>query len=439
MNKKFTIVIIGRPNVGKSSLFNRLVGERKAIVHDVAGTTRDLVTVDVTKDGKSYTLIDTAGYFKSKEELTEKSIGKVKEAIQVADLILMVTDGKVSPTKEDDLVAEISRKSGKSVILTVNKIDNGKEAPKIEEYKKYGFKKIFPVSVIHNLGIGDFEEEILKEAPKSETRSETQKIKVAILGRPNVGKSSILNQLCGSEKAIVSHIPGTTRDVVSVDIQTDGEDIFISDTAGARKPGKIGRAFKKGEPVEKYSYLRTQKEIERSDIALIVIDASQRIAAQDLHIAGAAKESGKGIILVINKWDLVKETDQNEFLNRLRWEFNFMIWVPAIFVSAKTGRNIEEISKLIQKVAKNQKQEIATSKLNRILEDFILTNPPRGVKNMRPKMFFIAQTGNTPPTFTVTAKHHGFVHFAWRRALENELRRYFDFTGTPIKIEFRGK
>jgi GTP-binding protein len=431
------VVIIGRPNVGKSSLFNRIVGHKKAIVHDVAGTTRDVVSDTVLVGEKCFDLYDTAGYQKEKGSvLSEKALAKVNESIKLADLLIMVVDGNVSPTNEDVQIADLARKSGKEVVLVVNKLDNIKLG-QIEDYKRFGFKNIFPTSIIHNIGVHEVVSYVASKAKKGEDSKLIPEIKVAICGRPNVGKSSIINAILKKERAIVSEIPGTTRDVVS-DLLTVDDIIFeISDTAGARKPGKIGRAFKKGEPVEKYSFLRTQKEVEASDIVLVVLDASERIAAQDLHIAGMAKEMGKGVCLLINKWDLVKETDQNKYLSRLRREFNFMIWVPAIFVSAKTGRNVDEILALIKKIGENQRQQIATSKLSRILEDFILQNTPKGLGTFRPKLFFMTQVGYTPPTFKITAKHHAYVHFAWIRALENELRRHFDFTGTPIKIEFK--
>lgn len=432
------VVIIGRPNVGKSSLFNRIVGQRKAIVHDVAGTTRDIISEKVVCEKKCFELFDTAGYLKEKETLSEKALAKVKEAVTFADLLILVVDGNVSPTREDEAVAEIARKSGKEIILVVNKIDNAKKDQNIKEYQRFGFKNIYPTSVIHNFGVNELITDITKKAGEGE-KEETPGVKVTIAGRPNVGKSSILNAITGAERAIVSDIAGTTRDVVTADILGTDFSFRLSDTAGARKPGKIGKAFKKGEPIEKYSILRMQREVEASDIVLIIIDGSERIAAQDLHIAGAAKEAGKGIILVVNKWDLVKDTEQDKFLRRLRREFNFMIWVPVIFVSAKTGRNISEINNLIKKVSENQRQMIATSKLNRILESYILENTPKGLGSYRPKMFFISQSGTVPPTFSITTKWHEFVHFSWRRAFENELRRHFDFTGTPIKIVFKSK
>jgi GTP-binding protein len=433
------IVIIGRPNVGKSSLFNRLIGQRKAIVHGVAGTTRDLVSEKLFFDNKAIELFDTAGYLKEKEELSEKALQKVREAIDFADELVFVVDGNVAPTNIDIVLADIVRKSGKSVALVINKADNPKIAKQAEEYKRFGFKTMFFVSAIHNIGMSDLILSLKKKAVKTAKKEEAEKVRVAIIGRPNVGKSSLLNAMVGKERSIVSNIPGTTRDVVTDEIVADGFVMTVADTAGARKPGKIGKAYKKGEPVEKFSFLRTEREMENSDIVLVVIDSDDKIAAQDLHIAGKAKEMGKGIVLVINKWDLVKETQQDKFLARLRHHFNFMMWVPAIFVSAKSGRNIDQIMDLVKTVSENQRRQVNTSKLNRILEDFSLGNTPKGLGTYRPKLFFIAQTDTVPPTFTITAKHHNFVHFSWRRAFENELRRNFDFTGTPISVVFKAK
>lgn len=506
-SEKTKIVIIGRPNVGKSSLFNRIVGKRQAIVHEVAGTTRDIVSETVTlpavisteveKSKKrsldsqelirddnivSFDLFDTAGYLIEKNgPFTKETVAKITEAIGFANSLIFVVDGNVPPTREDEFIADLARKSGKQVILVINKLDNGKPA-ETKEYLKFGFKDCFPVSVIHNLGVGDLLTGILKRVqpfrvePSQTTNNERRTTRITIIGRPNVGKSSILNTLVKKERSIVSKIPGTTRDVISEVItlppvisteqkraekslkktsrdshveeasapspQNDKEEriaLKISDTAGARKPGKIGKAALRGEPVEKYSYLRTEKEVENSDIVLVVLDASEKIAAQDLHIAGMAREKGKGIIILVNKWDLAEGITQEKYLARLRHYFSFMIWVPVVFVSAKTGRNITEITGVIKKVSENQRQEIPTSKLNRIIEDFILTNPPKGRGPFKPKVFFASQTDVVPPTFTISAKHHAIVHFSWRRALENELRRHFNFTGTPIKIVFKAK
>lgn len=433
------IVIIGRPNVGKSSLFNRLVRKKQAIVHDVAGTTRDVVTDTVEIDGKIFELFDTAGYLKEKgETLSEMALAKVKEAIAFADSLILVVDGMVAPTSIDLAIADLARKSGKEVILVVNKIDSPKKNFS-EEYEKFGFKEVFQTSVIHNIGTTSLQEKLRSQGVEGEKKRKESEVKIALVGRPNVGKSSLLNSLLKKDRSIVSDIPGTTRDVVTEKIEDKEITFSLSDTAGERKPGKIGRAYKKGEPVEKYSSLRTEREVERSDIVLVVLDASQRIAAQDLHIAGRAKELGKGIVLVVNKWDLVSEVTQESFLRRMRREFNFMIWVPAIFLSAKTGRNVEEVWDVIKKVSENQKREVPTSKLNRLLEDFTLDRPPLGMKNVKPKIYFASQTDTIPPTFTISARHHLFIHFTWRRSFENELRRNFDFTGTPIKIEFKEK
>lgn len=433
------IVIIGRPNVGKSSLFNRLIGQRKAIVHDVAGTTRDIVTEDLFFGEKAIELFDTAGYLREKEELSEKALIKVREAIDFSDELIFVVDGNVSPTNIDIVLADIIRKSGKNVMIVVNKVDNQKIAKGAAEYERFGFKNMFFVSAIHNIGMSELTEKLSKLAVKKNKIISTEKVRVALIGRPNVGKSSLLNSMLGKERSIVSAIPGTTRDVVTDEIVTEDFVMTVADTAGARKPGKIGKAYKKGEPVEKFSFLRTEREMENSDIVLVVIDSDDKIAAQDLHIAGKAKEMGKGIILVINKWDLVKETQQDKFLARLRHHFNFMMWVPAIFVSAKTGRNVDQIMEIVKTVSENQRRQVNTSKLNRLLEDFSLSNTPKGLGTYRPKLFFIAQTDIVPPTFTITAKHHNFIHFSWRRAFENELRRNFDFGGTPINVIFKAK
>jgi GTP-binding protein len=398
----------------------------------------------VNKNDKSFKLIDTAGHFKGKgTEIEEKSLLKIKEALLSADLIVMTVDGTVPVTEEDNIVADIVRKTGKEVFLAINKIDQPKKLLFATDYERLGFKDIFHISTIHNLGINDLVGEITKRIPGSTPMPQkiaSEAISVAIIGRPNVGKSSLLNALAKKDRAIVSTVAGTTRDIVTEKIVVDSGELLVSDTAGARRPGKIGKAYKKGEPIERYAYLRTEQEIDGADIILLVIDASEaRATTQDLHIAGIAKEKGKGIILVVNKWDLTDNLTQEKFLNRLRNRFSFMIWVPVIFVSATTGLNIDKIANVIEQVAENQNRRIPTSKLNRIVEDFSLDNLPKGARGLRPKIFFASQTGVVPPTFSVSAKHYDMIHFSWNRALANELRRQFDFTGTPIKIIFKQK
>ncbi|MDD3480870.1 MAG: ribosome biogenesis GTPase Der [Patescibacteria group bacterium] len=438
---KYSVVIVGRPNVGKSSLFNRLIGTRKAVILAEPGTTRDLIEEEVEINGRTVNLIDTAGYLENgKDEIAEKAYAKLREAIARGNKIIYVVDGEVPPTEEDKRVADVLRKTGKETILVVNKIDSTKKKNYAGEYARLGFKPVVETSTIHNLGIASLKEEIAKDAPKGKKKVEKETTKVAIIGRPNVGKSSILNALCGKDKAIVTDIAGTTRDVVTEKVTYGTAELALSDTAGARRPGKIGRAFKKGAPLERFAYLRTEREVESSDIVLLVLDATeQRATTQDLHIAGLAKEAGKGVILVINKWDLTSEITQEKFLARLRNRFGFMRWVPAIFVSAETGLNIEKIGEIVEKVAENQRRRIPTPKLNRIIEDFSLRNIPKARGKYRPKIFYAVQTQVVPPTFEIRAKHHDAIHFSWQRALANELRKEFDFTGTPIKIIFKKK
>ncbi|MDD3678661.1 MAG: ribosome biogenesis GTPase Der [Patescibacteria group bacterium] len=439
----YYVAIIGRPNVGKSSLFNRLSGKRIAVVLDEPKTTRDLIESEIENKNKKITLIDTAGHFKGAgTDIEKKSIDKILEAIEKSSRIIFVVDGEVPPTEEDKLIADKLRKTGKEVLMVVNKVDSQKKKTFTNEYERLGFNPCFEISTIHNLGISDLNEELFKNAPlKRETKKiEKDTVKIAILGRPNVGKSSLLNSLLKKEKAIVANESGTTRDIITEKVEFDNIIFSLSDTAGARKPGKIGRAYIKGQPIEKFAFLRTEKIIEDSDIILIVLDGSEgRATTQDLHIAGLAKEAGKGVVLVINKWDLNPGVTQEKYLHRLRNRFSFMSWVPAIFVSAKNGLNIEKIPEIIRKVSENQKRKIPTSKLNRILEDFAIQNLPKGQKGLKPKVYFASQTNVIPPTVEISAKHHQFIHFSWRRAFINHLRETYDFTGTPIKIIFKSK
>ncbi len=439
---KYNVVIVGRPNVGKSSLFNRIIGLRKAVVLKEPGTTRDILEYQLSKEGKIMNLIDTAGYYNDKDsEIHDKSQKKVKEAISLAEILILVVDGEVPPTEEDKEISDFVRKSGKKTLLVINKIDSSKKLNYANEYKRLGFKSIYEISTIHNIGVTKLIIDIFKNAPKSSTQtSDKEQIKVTILGRPNVGKSSILNALCKKDRSIVTAIAGTTRDIVSENIRFNEKEIKISDTAGTRRPGKVGRAFKKGAPLERFAFLRTQREIQGTDIVLLILDATEkRATTQDLHIAGYAKEAGKGIILVINKWDMIKNIEQEKFLNHLRNRFSFITWVPAIFVSAKTGLNIEKIPEIVLKVSENQRRQLKTSLLNRIIEDFANNNLPKARGKIRPKVFYGTQTGIIPPTFEIRAKHSEAIHFSWKRALINELRKNFDFTGTPIRIFFKKK
>lgn len=440
--KIYTVAIVGRSNVGKSSLFNRIVGSKLAVVLDEPKTTRDSIEEIVNINGKTLKLVDTAGHFKGKgTEIENKSIQKIKEALKESDSFIFTVDGETLPTEEDVFFAEILRKTGKRVFLAINKIDSPKKKTHSELYKKLGFKEIHHISAIHNIGIESLLESVTKDAPKQKISIKKERpLKIVIIGRPNVGKSSILNAICGRERTIVSDVPGTTRDVITEKINTENLEIEVTDTAGVRRPGKIGKAYKKGQPIEKYAYLRTEKSIKNSDIVLLVLDASENKATtQELHIAGIAKEAGKGIILVINKWDLTKDIYQEKFLRHLRRRFSFMTWVPAIFVSAKTNLNINNLPKIIETVRENQNRTISTSKLNRIIEDFAISNLPKGQKGLKPKLYFAAQTGVVPPTFEISAKHFQFIHFSWERALKNRLRELYDFSGTPIKIIFKSK
>jgi GTP-binding protein len=443
--KKYNIVIVGRPNVGKSSLFNRLIGRRKAVVLDEPKTTRDFIEERITLKNKSVNLIDTAGHFKgSGTDIENKSVKKIFEAIREAAKIIFVVDGELPPTEEDILLADKLRKTGTNIILAINKIDSHQKKNFAKDYLRFGFKEIYQISTIHNIGIDDLTTTIFKDAPIEDVPSKDEEgaevIKIAILGRPNVGKSSVLDALIKKDRAIVADESGTTRDVITEKLVIDNMAIEISDTAGARKPGKIGRAYIKGQPIEKFAFLRTEKVIESADIVLLVLDGSEnRATTQDLHIAGLAKEAGKGTILLINKWDLTKDITQEKYLNRLRARFGFMSWVPAIFISAQTDLNIDKIAEVIKKVSENQRRRIPTAKLNRILEDFALYNLPKGQNGLKPKVFFASQTDIVPPTFEISAKHHQFIHFSWRRAFINRLRELYDFTGTPIKIIFKSK
>ena len=430
-----TVALVGRPNVGKSTIFNKLVGKKISIIEDTPGVTRDRIYSDVVFKNYKFHLIDTGGIDVSKELFNKEIIVQAEIAINEADVIVFIIDGKEELNQNDFVIRDMLIKSGKKIIVAVNKMDNPKNMDNIYSYYELGFDNIIPVSGEHNIGLISLEEEIVKDFVEvSEENLIDDKIRFCVIGRPNVGKSSLVNALLNEEKAIVSDIAGTTRDAVDTPFRYDNKDYVIIDTAGIRKSGKIY------ENIEKYSVIRAMKAIERSNVCLLVINAHEGIIEHDKHIASYALEAGKPLVIVVNKWDTVD--DQNnirEFTKLIRAEFEFLSYVPIVFVSAKTKKRIHTIMPEVCKVYNNSIKEIKTSILNDVIRDAVMLNQPPSYKGKRLKIYFVSQTGIAPPKFTFNVNSKGLVHFSYKRYLENKIRESFDFEGTPIEIIFKNK
>lgn len=428
------VAIIGRANVGKSTLFNRLVGTRRAIVDDAPGTTRDAVYKLVSWGKHNFWLADTAGLKRSENELEENIHDQINEVAGVAQVIILAVDADVMITNEDHEAAKMALKTRKPVILAVNKIDTtgGKVNP---EFVRLGIKTIVPVSGIHGSGTGDLLDAVTGLLKPVEAPKEEQVVRLALLGRPNVGKSSILNSLAGKQQAIVSDVAGTTRDVNTVELKYKSQSLEVSDTAGMRRRGKVERG------VEKFSNIRTLGAIETSDICVLVTDANEPSVAQDQHIAGLVEEMGKGLILVVNKWDMIERDDKTQarFLRKLQTDFAFIPWAPVIFTSATQGLNVTKLFELAMQIQERRATKIATGPLNKLIEKLVLKHPPAGLKNRQPRINYATQVETDPPKFVLFGSNVKFLHFSYKRYLENSLREAYDFTGTPIMIEYREK
>lgn len=430
-----TVALVGRPNVGKSTIFNRLVGKKIAIIEDTPGVTRDRIYGDVSYNDYKFHLIDTGGIDVTKDLFNDEIKIQAEIAIDQADTLVFVVDGKESLNQNDFVIRDMLKKSGKKVIVAVNKIDNEKRNDNIYEYYELGFDKVIPISGEHNVGIGELLEEITLNFPVlTDYEYDNDVTKFCIIGRPNVGKSSLINALLNEERAIVSNNAGTTRDAVDTEFTYNKKKYVAIDTAGIRKNGRII------ESIEKYSVLRAMKAIERSDVCVVVINAEEGIIEHDKHIAGYALESGKAMVLVVNKWDTVmNKNDIKGFIKLMRAEFQFLSYVPIVFLSAKTKKRIHTLMPEIDKVYENSKREIKTSVLNDVIRDAVLLNQPPSYKGKRLKIYFVNQSGIMPPKFTFSVNNKGLVHFSYERYLDNKLRENFDFEGTPITIQFKNR
>ena len=428
-----TVALVGRPNVGKSTIFNKLIGKKVSIIEDTPGVTRDRIYGDVVYNNYKFHLIDTGGIDLSNADFNKEIMMQATLAIDEADKIVFIVDGKEELNQNDYVIRDMLKKSNKEVILVVNKIDNEKRMEDIYSYYELGFDLI-PVSGEHSIGISTLLDKIVSGfSPVSEENLIDNKIRFCVIGRPNVGKSSLVNAILNEEKAIVSNIAGTTRDAVDTPFTYEKEDYVIIDTAGIRKSGKVY------ESIEKYSVIRAMKAIERSNVCVVVINAEEGIIEHDKHIASYALEAGKPIVLVVNKWDTVDEESISEYTKKMRAEFQFLSYVPIVFLSAKTKKRIHTLMPEIKKVYENSKKEIKTSILNDIIRDAVILNQPPSYKGKRLKIYFVAQKGIVPPTFEFSVNSDKLVHFSYERYLENKIRESFDFEGTPIKIEFKNR
>lgn len=428
---KPTIAIVGRPNVGKSTVFNRIAGERISIVEDTPGVTRDRIYATGEWLGKEFSIIDTGGIDLGDEPFMEQIKHQAEIAIDEADVIVFVTSIREGITDADELVAQLLYRSKKPVILAVNKVDNPEMRAEIYEFYSLGLGEPYPISGSHGLGLGDVLDEAVKYFKEDQEEVDENKIRFSLIGRPNVGKSSLINSILGEDRVIVSDIEGTTRDAIDTHFTSDsGQEFTMIDTAGMRKRGKVY------ESTEKYSVMRAMRAIERSDVVLVVLNADEGIREQDKKIAGYAHEEGRGIIIIVNKWDLVqKETNtMRDFEKEIREEFQYLDYAPILFVSAKTKQRLSQLPELIEKVSMNQNMRVPSAVLNDVIMDAVAINPTPTDKGKRLKIFYATQVAVKPPTFVIFVNEEELMHFSYARFLENQIRKAFVFEGTPIRI-----
>lgn len=451
--RKPIVALVGRPNVGKSTLFNRFIGQRKAIVEDLAGTTRDRLYGEADWGGRTFILVDTGGLELSLIEPTQpeefgfragvssglflqEMRAQAEIAMREAEVIVFVLDGQAGVTSSDEDIAELLRRSDKPVLLAVNKADNKKRREEAVEFYSLGLGDPIPVSALHGTGTGDLLDAMIVSFPlMPDDKEDDDAIKIAILGRPNAGKSSLLNHLLGEERVIVSDVPGTTRDAIDTQIRYEGLDLVLIDTAGIRRRGKM----KPG--VEKHSFLRTIKTINRADVCLLMIDANEGVTAQDAHIASYILEEAKSVAVLVNKWDTIeKETDTiYEYSQQIRAQLKFLDYVPLLFISAKIGQRVDKVLPLALRVQEERLRRIPTGILNRLLREAVAKHPPKGGQRQQLKFLYVTQAAVDPPTFVFFVNDHKLVHFTYERYLENQLRAHYEFLGTPIRLVFRNR
>ena len=429
------VAIVGRPNVGKSTFFNRIVGQRISIVEDTPGVTRDRLYADAEWCGHSFTLIDTGGLeIKSEDVMWSHIRAQAQIAVETADVIVFMLDGKTGLTHEDYEVAAYLRKSRKPILLVVNKLDNN-EQHLLYDFYELGLGEPIGISAGQAKGLGEVLDEIVKLTGKYETEEKEEALKIAVVGKPNAGKSSLVNKLLGYDRVIVSDIAGTTRDAIDTRIKIGDKEYILIDTAGIRRKRSVE------EDLEQYSVMRSLGAVRRADVCLIVIDSSEELSEQDVKIAGYVHEQGKPSVVVMNKWDVVeKDTYTIEKYNRkLKEELKFMDYFIPTYVSAKTGKRVDNLIKLAERAYENASRRISTGLLNDVLREAILTNEPPSKNGKRLKIYYVTEVSANPPTFVIFVNDDTLMHFSYRRYLENALRRSFDFEGTPIRLIIRNK
>ena len=433
--KKKTVSLIGKPNVGKSTLFNRLVKKNISITEDTPGITRDRIYAECIYNDYKFNLIDTGGIDMSNLEFNDVIKVQASIAIDESDVIVFVLDALSGIDANDREVANMLRRSNKKVILCVNKMEGKKGEENFYDFYEFGFDNIIRISAEHNIGISDLLDEIVKDFSTIDDEDEyDNKLKFCLIGRPNVGKSSLVNALLNEERVVVSDVAGTTRDSIDTIFKYDGEEYVLIDTAGMRKKGKIY------ETVEKYSLIRSMRAIDRSDVCLLVLDAQTGIMEHDKHIASYALDAGKSIVIVVNKWDTIEDKDKiKKYTDEIRNNFQFIPYADIVFLSALTKKRIHMLMPSVLKAYKNSIKEVKTSTLNNVIMDAVTMNMPPSYKGKRLKIYFVSQTGIKPPKFTFNVNNKGLIHFSYKRYLENKIRENFDFTGTPIMLQFKNK
>lgn len=429
------VAIVGRPNVGKSTLLNRIVGRRVAIVEDLPGTTRDRLYADASWAGRDFSIVDTGGLeVHPDSEMIQMIKQQVEIAIEEASVIIFLVDGRDGVTAMDLDVADQLRRSGKPVVLAVNKVDNQGSAGLVSEFYKPGLGEPVPISAYHGRGTEELLDRVIALLPPPSAVPEiTDMMKLAIVGRPNVGKSMLLNSLLGQERTIVSEIPGTTRDAIDTVFEFNGERFLLIDTAGIKRAGRIGVG------VEKYSVIRAHQAIERADIALLVTEAPEGITAQDSHIAGFVSKAYKGVVIIVNKWDLIENKDEAAYEAAIRDSLRFLSYAPILFISAALGTGVKHVLPLVKKVYEERLKRIPTHRLNEMMQVAWKEHNPPSVHGKRLKMLFVTQAQINPPTFVFFVNNPTLVHFSYRRYLENRIRDVFGFTGTSIQLIFKAR
>ncbi len=429
------VAIVGRPNVGKSTLFNRLLGERRSIVEDIPGTTRDRLYADLSERGYSFTLVDTGGLEPKPESSVRKKVkDQVEVALEEADIILFLVDARQGVMPNDLEIADMLRRSGKPVLLVVNKADNSKQEQQASQFYELGLGDPIPISAYYGRGIEDLWDSLVEHLPSpSPVAEEAEMMKIAIVGRPNVGKSMLLNAILGQERAIVDEAPGTTRDAVDTLFYYQGHPILLIDSAGIRRRGRVEQG------IERYSVLRALRAIDRADVALLVTDATEFITEQDAHVAGYILQAYKGMVLIINKWDLIEPKNTAEWTKEIGRRLKFISYVPILFLSAQTGEGVEKVLSVATRVYQERNKQPPAPSLDSLIKEAAVSHPPPAKRGRRLDIRSVTQVGVNPPTFLFSVNDARLLHFSYQRYLENKLRQFFGFEGTPLRLVFKSK